>query len=125
MKKFVFLPLALAVMFMFITTSCSDDDSDETCDFIPNTSPETCDVSSVSFCSDGENSYLVVNDENGESNNFICDGDDCDDAYNEVYNYLGCLNGESSVNLNSPAYIAFKSMSLKVIAEARAAAGCN
>ncbi len=120
MKKVVLLPLSMLLLFTMVFVACSDDDDDAVCQ--PFTTPTTCSID-VTFCSDGDYGYYTYNE-----HDYVCTDESCDDQIDLILDAAGCtasadvLKSASSLD-DTRAYM--QAVAARVIAEARAAAGCN
>ena len=87
--------------------------------YVNNSFHQKCSAD-ITTCSGGDYGYYLYNEKE-----YYCEDEDCLDATRDVYIAAGCLDASGVLDINSQDYIQLRAISLKVIAEARAASGCN
>ncbi len=120
MKKVVLLPMSMLLLSLMVFVACSEDDDNEVCE--PFTTPTTCSID-VTYCSSGDYGYYTY-----EGETYTCSDEACEDAINEILDAAGCtasadvLKSASSLD-DTRAYM--QAVAARVMAQARAAAGCE
>ncbi len=120
MKKKVF---ALMMLFAVILISCGEEESDEFCENPEASCPDGTAIDATACCTDADCHWTY------NSTDYECDGDDCSSVLDLIIENA-CTEEVSSVNLKSGKTLAelkaeLASVTQKLLAEARAASGCN
>ncbi len=119
MKKVILLPISLMMLLATVFVAC-EKDSEDVCERFDT--PTTCSIDAT-YCANDSYGYYLYNDKK-----YTCTDDDCEDAINQILQDAECVvastNSLKSATINDTK-IFMQDVAKRVMAEARAAAGCN